>query len=210
MASYFSCTVGEEQQFRVALHNGGMTAELVREVGNNAELGRVMVEALKKVREKPEHPFGTHFTITVDHTKSFAEMVAEGKYDWVHEDITQEHFPVSSKYGARKVGVVVLYLDDNNLTTDEVKEKLDRRGLEPASIVELLAFGAVNPELQREFCVVALGSSWQSPRSYVLRFPCLDVDGDERRSLTWCRANRDWDGYYCFLAVRKTEDGRDR
>ena len=53
MASYFSCSIGEEQQFRVALQNGGMTAELVRTVGNDAALGRCMVEALKARHKIP-------------------------------------------------------------------------------------------------------------------------------------------------------------
>lgn len=47
MTSYFDASIGDEQQFRVALNNGGMNPALMKIVGNNGSLGKVMVDALK-------------------------------------------------------------------------------------------------------------------------------------------------------------------
>jgi hypothetical protein len=51
MTSYFDASIGDEQQFRVALSKGGMTPELMKYVGNKGELGKIMVDALKAHRE---------------------------------------------------------------------------------------------------------------------------------------------------------------
>jgi len=75
--------------------------------------------------------------------------------------------------------------------------------LRPATLPELLAFGAKYPDKQKEFPIMALGSVW------------IDPDGDRRvHSLGWVEGERElhlgWDkpgyvwGDYCrFLAVSK-------
>lgn len=65
-------------------------------------------------------------------------------------------------------------------------------GKRPATLRELLAFGEANPELQREFPIIALGSVWVYRRGD-RRVVCLGRYGSERRlRLDWYE--------YCWLA----------
>lgn len=61
-----------------------------------------------------------------------------------------------------------------------MSSELDRRGLRPATIEELLAFGAAYPDKQREFSIIALGSvciGQPIRRNYV---PCLWLESAGR------------------------------
>jgi hypothetical protein len=160
-----------------------------------------MVQALKAVLEKP-HGSEMVFTLTVDCSQTLTDMIAAGKYDWVDKNITPENFPLEPKEGIERVEVVLVHLD-KMLTTDQVKVELDRKGLKPATIVELLALGAAHPDLQREFPVMALGSAWRDPDGN-LYSPSLYEDGDQRDLLLhWCNAGSRWGEDSRFLAVRK-------
>ncbi|MEK7520415.1 MAG: hypothetical protein AAB581_04220 [Patescibacteria group bacterium] len=137
------------------------------------------------------------FIITLNHTLSLTDMIAAGHYDWVNDDITAEHFPVKGK-GAAELAVELVHFDRSISSGDAVKE-MEKMGLRPATHEELLAFGAKYPDIQREFPIVALGSSAQiHGRRFVL---FLFRYGSERfLSLFW------WDSFwgadYRFLGVR--------
>lgn len=136
-------------------------------------------------------------TITVDYGLSFVEMIAAGGYDWKNGDITEERFPVKG-IGKVERDVELVHYGYDISSEDAVKD-LAKRGLRPATIEELLAFGTKYPDLQRKFPIVALGSS---ARVSVFRYvPCL-CGSDARRDLYlyWC--GDDWDGCCRFLAVR--------
>lgn len=138
------------------------------------------------------------FSVVVDYTQSLAAMIKAGKYDWVNPDITEQHFPV--KPGSKDVSIELVHFD-RVMTSDEVLTELDRKGLRPATLPEVLAFGAKYPEKQREFPIVALGSVWRGWNGF--RFvPYLWSDAGERGlSLDWL--DRRWSGRYRFAAVRK-------
>ena len=126
-------------------------------------------------------------------------MIATGKYDWVHSDITHEHFSITGK-GAVELELKLIHLE-KSMSTDNVLKELDRRGYRLATLPELLAFGAKFPEKQREFPIVALGSVWtiSGGDRYV---SCLYEGGSGRGlNLDWC--DDGWDGFCRFLAVRK-------
>ncbi|MBU4315415.1 hypothetical protein KJ673_03345, partial [Patescibacteria group bacterium] len=73
--------------------------------------------------------------------------------------------------------------------------------LRPGKIEELLAFGATYPEVQRQFPIICLGSSWVD-RGGRRHAPFLSGYGSGRElRLGWCGSV--WDGYCRFLAVRK-------
>lgn len=92
---------------------------------------------------------------------SLEEMIAAGHYDWVNSNITAEHFPLDdSQFGDFKLVLVHL---NRVATTPEVLAYMKERNLEPGKIGHLLGFGAKNPEIQREFPILALGSSWVDP-----------------------------------------------
>ena len=142
----------------------------------------------------------TIYRVVVDHHKNFAEMVAEGNYDYLNSDINANNFPVDGQLCRKETDIVLVYLN-RAANTEQVLAEMDRKGLRPATIAELLSIGAKYPNLQREFPIVALGSVWQDrygPR-YV---PYLDGLGSERDlHLSW--VGDDWSELCRFAAVRK-------
>lgn len=138
------------------------------------------------------------FKVTVDYTLDLAAMIKAGKYNWVYEHITDQKFPIKGT-GKSEIELVLVHLD-RYATTEEVKAELDKRGLRAATIEELLALGAAQPELQRQFPIVALGS-----RCVLLGdgyVPVLCKSRGKRALGLDCDALR-WSHNYRFLAVRK-------
>lgn len=137
------------------------------------------------------------FKVTVDVNLDLAAMIKAGKYDWVYEEITDKKFP-STKKGTSEIDLVLVHLD-RCATTKEVEAELDKRGLRAATIEELLALGAAQPELQRQFPIVALGSRCVLGAGEDV--PVLDFSNGRELSLGYC--DNGWDDYFRFLAVRK-------
>ena len=137
------------------------------------------------------------FRITVDYGKSLAEMILAGHYDWTNSNITEKRFPVKGS-GKVELDLELVHYDHNFSSDDAVKE-MAKRGLRPATIEELLAFGVKYPEEQLKFPVVALGSSARVDGGR--HVPFLSRDGAERDlNLGWWDGG--WRGGYRFLAVR--------
>lgn len=110
--------------------------------------------------------------VTVDYTKSFAKMVAEGRFDEVVEDVVSENFPIKG-HGRATIELKLLNMK-RIATTQEVEGYLGSHGLRPATIAELLVFGSQYRLVQRSVRIVALGSVWilDDGRRYV---PILSV-----------------------------------
>jgi len=160
------------------------------------------------------------YSVTVDRSRTLAEMVAAGRYDQTDGDINEKNFPSPvpppaepecpnrgpyrtsdiSAGGRTELELVHLARD---ATTEEVEAELVRRGLHPADLWELLDFGERYPDVQRKFPVIALGSSWADPGGY-LRVPCLGGSSGYRYLyLDWDHPDGGWRGSDRFLAVRK-------
>ncbi|MDD5340844.1 MAG: hypothetical protein PHC97_00170 [Patescibacteria group bacterium] len=141
------------------------------------------------------------YRVVVDYGKTLTEMIKLGKYAWVNDDISDKHFPVQG-VGQQEAELVLVHLN-KDATTKEALAHLDGLGLKPASIEHLLAFGAANPDVQREFPIVALGSVWVDAfgnRSC----PYLNfTDGERKLFLYWFGGDGHWGACCRFLAVRK-------
>lgn len=130
---------------------------------------------------------------------SLADRIARGKYDWVNDDITEAHFPtnIPADYD---VEYKLFHFDRNILSEDAIRE-MEREGFRPGTLAELLTLGETQPELQKQFPVIALGSVWRGSDGY-RNVPALDWDDDGRGlGLVWFED--DWDADFRFLAVRK-------
>lgn len=146
-----------------------------------------------------EQPVETTYPVTVDHGQSLEEMIATGRYGTSNSDITAKHFPIT---GAGQVEVQLHLVHLNRVaTTDEVLAELDRRGLRPATLPELLAFGAKYPDLQREFPIAALGSVWRFPDGRRLVAALDNWSGGRGLDLHWLEGG--WGEYCRFAAVSK-------
>lgn len=161
---------------------------------------QMMVEA-----SNPKTMLTDTFKVTVDYTKSLDDMVEIGKFGWhADETINSEHFPFDARIPEEiEINLVHLVHLGYDATTDEVKTELDKMGLRPATLPELLALGAAHSELQRKFWIAASGSGWEYPGGLV-DFPLLVEDiGGRGLDLRW-RGIRE--GYFAplrFAAVRK-------
>lgn len=142
---------------------------------------------------------GKDYPITVDYSKSLDEMIKAGHYDWVNFDITSKHFPINLSGKHELVPELIHY--GKAKSSDAVIRDLDQRGLRPATVAELLAFGEAYPDKRREFPIVALGSVWQNWCGYCL-IVYLGGDGS-RRELVLIDWGVGWDGRYRFLAIPK-------
>jgi hypothetical protein len=118
------------------------------------------VFATHKNQEKTGQTTKDGFPVVVNYNRTIEQLVKAGKYDWSNPDITSKNFP-SNKKGNAQVSIQLVHFD-RTMTSDEVLKELDKQGLRPATLPELLAFGAKYPDKQREFPIVALGSVWRS------------------------------------------------
>jgi hypothetical protein len=144
--------------------------------------------------------------LTVDYGQSLQQMIAAGRYDWSNPKISAKRFPMRG-IGTQSV-VAKLFHFDRSLSPDDavkaIKSAVTTNPWEPAKIEHLLAFGASNPDEQRHYPVIALGSV--ATVDGYRRMPYLNRS-DARRGL-----DLDWWDYvrddYCrFLAVRNRSSG---
>ena len=135
--------------------------------------------------------------ITIDYGLTLADMIAAGRYDWTNSDITAKRFPLN---GGGKVDVAVeLVHFDRSISSDDAIAEMRRRGLRPATLAELLAYGAKFPEEQCKFPIVALGSVTAVDGYRFVPYLC-GVGSKRDLYLYWWDV--DWNGDYRFLAVR--------
>lgn len=130
---------------------------------------------------------------------SLSDRIARGKYDWVNDYVTEEHFPtsISADYDAE----YRLFHFDRDISSEVAIQEMEKEGFRPGTLAELLALGEAQPELQKQFPVIALGSLWRGS-SGSRHVPALDWHGGRRELyLRWF--GRDWDAPCRFLAVRK-------
>ena len=138
--------------------------QLPRDIGSDIAQGWIenrsaLQMALRAALLPAAQNAGSTYPVTVNYDLSLAGMIKAGRYDWVNSDITEKHFPVKGE-GIKEV-TAELVCFNKYMSSKDVLRELDRCGLRPATIEEILAFGAKYPELQRQFPIVALNSIWQ-------------------------------------------------
>lgn len=142
----------------------------------------------------------TEFTCVVDRDLSLSKMIDAGKYN--HVDGEWHIITGFSVKGDGKIKtsfeLVSFY---RGVISDTVHMGLSRRGLRPADIAELLAFGAAFPEEQKKSRIVGFGS-----RVEINRFPFVAAlsECNGRRGVELCEYGFSvgWWESDRFLAVR--------
>ncbi|MFA4942506.1 MAG: hypothetical protein WC564_02605 [Patescibacteria group bacterium] len=150
----------------------------------------------KKVRVKAP------IKLTVDYAKTVNQAVADGKYNAANNDISSENFPVPGELIGKKVKISgKIFHFNRGISSEDVIKEMDEAEFRPATLMELLAFGAAYPELQKQYSIIALGSFWidYDRRRYV---PYLGKDSVDRR-LDLDQFGNDWRAWYRFFGVRK-------
>lgn len=142
----------------------------------------------------------TLYSVVVDYSQPLDEILSAGKYDLVDHNITEKNFPKTAD-GVVELNIELVHFN-HGISSDSVVAEMDKMGLRPATIWELLAFGAKYPELQRQFPIVAIGSVCELSGGRGRHVGFLHGRGSGRLANVH-RWGRVWYGSYIFLAVRK-------
>ena len=172
---------------------------IVDKAGNLSEAERKALRGLLDGFDgQPQLSF-PWYTVTVDYSASVEQMIKAGKFDWFNDDVTSRHFPSNEK-GVAEVLVYLVNFNRDISSEDAVKE-LDRQGLRPATLRELLALGVAQPDLQRNNPIVALGSTWRGSDGLVLVPYLYGSESYRSLGLRWWYGV--WRSRWPFAAVRK-------
>lgn len=186
------------------LEEKGVTPEILQNSvlgkGLLADLAEAVVRGTVPEREAFRKFLGllsVVYQLIVDYTMSLSGMVAAGKYDWVNENITDANFPKTTN-NTVSVDVELLHFG-RNISSEIALSEMKKKGFRPATIWELLDFGAKYPEIQKQFPVIALGSFCVlNDNRHV---PFLSWNSSERHlNLDWFDSG--WLVYCRFLVVR--------
>lgn len=130
-------------------------------------------------------------------------MIYADRYNRLrNENITEDKFPVKGE-GCVEFEYAFFSFDHPISSKDAVVQITtsdSENPWEPAKIEHLLAYGVKNPEVQRKYLIIALGSIGEVDGKH--RVPYLYGSGAGRwLSLDFWGC--DWNDNPCFLAVRK-------
>lgn len=139
------------------------------------------------------------FILRIDYDRALRESVRAGRYDYVDPYVTPANFP-AKEHGSREVRLALAELGEV-MTTAEVFERHRALGLRRATIVELLALGEAFPNLQREFPIIAFGSSCVDGPEGSASVPALRSKPDGRRELYLDWTEYRWDGACRILGI---------
>ena len=178
--------------------------QLLSDVSDKAIAGVITREDLLALLANPKGSVASKpadaYSVVINFGKTVEQMKDDGHYDWSNSNINSQNFPLS---GEGTVNVTLELVHLNRLaSSQDVLDHLEANGMRPATVEELLMFGVTYPDIQREFPIVCLGSSWVDPDGD-RDVPYLRRDGSERDlDLFWL--GNDWNGICRFLAVRKS------
>lgn len=139
--------------------------------------------------------------LSVDYALKLIDAITAAAFDWKNDDIVEKNFPNQAHETGEQNLQVKLYHFGKDMSSEDVVSAMDKDGFRPATLRELLAYAVKNPDEQRKYPIVGLGSVWShGDRRGV---PYLDLGGYERGlGLPWWSSR--WFGRSRFLAVRKS------
>ena len=142
------------------------------------------------------------YTVTVSYTgkKTIKNLLKEGRYMWVNENITDRNFP-AHETGTEEKEICLVHFDRWFDNGDQVIEELDRLGYRLADPAQLLALGAQYPDLQRQFPIAALGQHWVDFDG-LCSFVCL-FGISSMRPVDLGLLEKKWRNYWRFAVLRK-------
>ncbi len=144
------------------------------------------------------------FTVTLDYSMTFKEMVSAGRYDSANTmfEITKKNFPINKRESG-KVELDVIHFG-RKMTREQVLDEFEKRGLRSAELPELMALGAHYPGLQKKRTLVAAGPQARKSTTAAVGTPVLSGNKKERKiHLIWSMPSPSWNKSYSFVAVRK-------
>lgn len=138
------------------------------------------------------------YPLVVDYSKRIKTLVGLGKYDRCEGEIISQKFSTAYK-GEVWLEALLVYFD-TAITDEDVVTELDKIGLRPGELHELLIFGVQHPEIQCQFPIIALGTIVELGN--VCGAPCSSGSKNAGRQLGFTYCGGKWGGGHRFLAFR--------
>ncbi|MFH1047834.1 MAG: hypothetical protein V1738_06035 [Patescibacteria group bacterium] len=161
------------------------------------------------------------YTVTVDWGRTLTEMAASGWRSWVHGEyvglntVTTKTIATLVRQDCGPYRIPGEDLDGGSLelklaycgkerTDAQVAAGLNRLGLRPATMRELLAFWEKYSDVLKQFTVIALGSYCLDSDGFQF-FPCVHQSDDNFLTVepVWIGREGVWPNRYRFLAARQ-------
>lgn len=163
------------------------------------EIARNIIKGTVEVVTKVISYIVNTFTVLVDETLSVEEAIKLAKFDWFNDDITPKTFP-KPKNGKKGDKEVAIFHFGKDISSEDAIAKMDEVGYRPASIWDLLGLAVKEPNLQRKFPIIALGSVCEL--NGLCRVAYLrEVGGRRELDLVWF--DEYWNDRCRFAGVRK-------
>jgi hypothetical protein len=96
------------------------------------------------------------YSLEVNYDRTIEDSLKAGKYGWSYYEIVTRNFP-SNESGTKTIMVDLVELRANMVMENVIKEQASK-GLRPATLKELLAFGEIYPDIQTKLTLLGLGS----------------------------------------------------
>ncbi|MBU4421783.1 hypothetical protein KKB41_02360 [Patescibacteria group bacterium] len=128
----------------------------------------------------------------------FQRMLEACKFDSVNDNIThtQENFPILEEPD-EDTEYVLVHLN-RRVSTEEAEAEIKEQGFVSGTLADLLLYVRKNPDKQKEFPIIALGSRWQHSGGNWYSPYAHYWDGRRHLYLHWREG--DWGGHCRFLA----------
>jgi hypothetical protein len=181
--------IGKMHEFHLALKKAGFNDELIQQVINSKD--NEMAKKMFAVITIPE----VVSCFTVNYEDRIEERIKEGSFDYSDPKITSKRFPLVGHEKTREVKTRLVQFQ-KTMSSEEALTEIRKRNLRPANAHELISFAEKNPETQKDFPIIALGSIWKDM--------ALSLYGSSsKRWLVLNHWNNDWVEFCRFLAVEK-------
>jgi hypothetical protein len=176
---------------------------ILKMIGDTATIrkilaGELKIQLLSTSVQAVVVPTSVDQFMTVNPDLAFEDRITRGNYGWTNSDLTEKKFPVTEdQHGEWEWK---LFHFNRSISSEDAIRLMKEDGFEPAQTGHILTFGEINPEEQRKYPIIGLGSVAEVDLDR--RVPGLWSDDDGRElGLYWFDGG--WDGLYRFLGVRR-------
>lgn len=191
---------GGERQYHIdritaAIHRH---QENLRQASYNDESSRKFETS--EVPVSWEANLGILFPVTVNYDLSLDDLVEEGNYDEAALLKERDSLIFPERRGAEDIQIEIIQFGFI-LPIKDTLGVINRAGFDPVNVIQLLAFDAQNPDVQRRFQIAGFCSND--------RLPFLGVDGFGRRGVWVTRDTPKacWSNDQRFAVLRKSNKG---
>lgn len=166
-------------------------ADLIVPDGSTEE--RPLVDAVYRVPVSYNMPQNRE-RLEADFSKDGVSETFFGNFQW------QPHSSCAEIDQAPGERTMLLMHFNQVIESEEVISRMNAQGYRPATHLEAYAFAKANPDLQRKYCIIALGSSTRHGDHHVVT---VLYGGSDRCLLSDHWVGDGWRSGFRFLAVRK-------